>query len=86
MLHNGLFKERYKVLRNDHVAIDLSVGMMLLKKTGDPVQKGEPLMEIHYNNENKLETALELIRKAYAIGLADPGRKKVILMRPEDFV
>ncbi len=66
--------------------IDLSVGMMLLKKTGDPVQKGEPLMEIHYNNENKLETALELIRKAYAIGLADPGRKKVILMRPEDFV
>ncbi len=65
--------------------IDLSVGMVLLKKTGDPVAKGEPLMEIHYNNEDKKEAALELIRKAYTIGPKSPGQKNVILMRPGDF-
>ena len=66
--------------------IDLSVGMVLLKKTGEPVQKGEPLMEIHYNIESKKAgNSFELIRKAYTIGSENPGRKQVILMRPEDF-
>ncbi len=41
--------------------IDLAVGIVLTKKIGDPVQKGEPLAIIHSNTEN-VERSLSLIQ------------------------
>lgn len=65
--------------------IDLSVGLTLLKKMGDRVEAGEPLCRIHYNDEGKRTEALERIRAAYRIGPDSPGKKQVIVRRPEDF-
>ena len=41
--------------------IDLAVGIVLTKKIGDPVQKGEPLAIIHSNTEN-VDRSLSLIQ------------------------
>ena len=47
--------------------IDLSVGLVLKKKHGDFVKKGESLAVIHANNRQKLEEAKERLRNAYSI-------------------
>ncbi|KUJ90971.1 MAG: pyrimidine-nucleoside phosphorylase [Thermoanaerobacter thermocopriae] len=43
--------------------IDLAVGIMLGGKVGDIVRKGEPIATIYANDENKLEWALNEIKK-----------------------
>ena len=48
-------------------AIDLTVGLVLNKKRGDKVQKGDVLATIHANDKEKLAQAKERLRKAYAI-------------------
>ena len=48
-------------------AIDLTVGLVLNKKRGDKVQKGDVLATIHANDKEKLVQAKERLRKAYAI-------------------
>lgn len=45
--------------------IDPSVGFTLHKKVGDPVQKNEPLLTIHYNHEKNLDLVMVELRKAY---------------------
>ena len=46
-------------------AIDLSVGVVLHKKVGDRVEKGESLATIHAPDEAKAAEAAELLRKCY---------------------
>ena len=46
--------------------IDLSVGFVLNKKTGDYVQKGEPLAIMHGNDRQKMETAAKRFLNAYS--------------------
>lgn len=48
-------------------AIDLTVGLVLNKKRGDKVQKGDVLATIHANDKEKLVQAKDRLRKAYAI-------------------
>jgi pyrimidine-nucleoside phosphorylase len=45
--------------------IDLAVGVLLSKKHGDFVKKGEPIAEIHANDIQKLQHAKERLLKAY---------------------
>ncbi len=45
--------------------IDLSVGLLLHKKVGDYVKKGESLATIHANDKEKLQAAKERFLKAY---------------------
>ncbi|NGX63239.1 MAG: Pyrimidine-nucleoside phosphorylase [Candidatus Anoxychlamydiales bacterium] len=45
--------------------IDFSVGTIIYKKIGDFVQIGDDLLEIHYNDENKLKNALSFFEDAY---------------------
>ncbi len=47
--------------------IDLAVGLVLKKKRGDKVLKGESLAEIHANDIEKLALAKERLRNAYTI-------------------
>ncbi len=47
--------------------IDPHVGVMVLKKTGDRVEKGEPLFEVLYNDESRLKDALEYLKGSYTI-------------------
>ena len=48
-------------------AIDPAVGIHLEKKLGDKVAKGEPLCQVHWNDEARLRDALPLIKRAYDI-------------------
>lgn len=46
--------------------IDHSVGVILAKKIGDYVEKGEPLLTIHANDEQRLEDARHRLLAAYS--------------------
>jgi len=46
--------------------IDHAVGFLIHKKVGDKVEAGEPLFEIHANNEAKLAEARASVLSAYA--------------------
>lgn len=59
--------------------LDPAVGIILKKKVGDKVEKGEPLAEFHYRGKSRLELALELAEKAYVFGDKIPPKKKLIL-------
>ena len=47
--------------------IDPAVGVIVRKKLGNPVTTGDPLLEIHYNDANKLKEALPLFQSAIKI-------------------
>lgn len=46
--------------------IDLSVGIILNKKVGDYVSKGDVIATFYANDENKLKAAVERFKKAYS--------------------
>jgi pyrimidine-nucleoside phosphorylase len=48
--------------------IDPAVGVILHKKVGDPVSKGEPLATMLVNDERQAEVAAAMILDAYTIG------------------
>jgi pyrimidine-nucleoside phosphorylase len=48
--------------------IDYTAGVMLNKKIGDEVSKGEPLAWLHANDEGKIAAARELLLESYTIG------------------
>jgi pyrimidine-nucleoside phosphorylase len=52
-------------------SIDPSAGLRILKKIGDRVSVGEPLIEIHYNEDGRIASALPYLERAWAVG--DPG-------------
>ena len=47
--------------------IDLTVGLVLHKKRGEKVQKGDVLATVHANEKEKLAQAKDRLRKAYTI-------------------
>ncbi|MGV8145035.1 MAG: pyrimidine-nucleoside phosphorylase [Alkaliphilus sp.] len=69
--------------RKDSI-IDLSVGILLNKKVGDSIKKGEVLAYIHYNDEAKKELALEKLIKAYKITDDRPALRPLILCMVSD--
>lgn len=52
--------------------IDLSVGIRIHKKLGDPVKKGESLATLYANDNNKLQAAMQRLLGAYVIGNEKP--------------
>ncbi|WP_422925838.1 thymidine phosphorylase [Singulisphaera sp. PoT] len=61
--------------------IDPAVGVILHRKTGDVVEKGEPLCTVLINDESHREGAVELIRNAYLIGDFEPPREPLVVER-----
>lgn len=49
-------------------SVDHAVGLIIYKKVGDEVKKGEPLFEIHANDEAKLAEARQKVLTAHEIG------------------
>jgi pyrimidine-nucleoside phosphorylase len=47
--------------------IDLSVGLMIEARVGDPLDEGSPLVTMHYNDEARADEAAEMIAAAYTI-------------------
>jgi len=58
--------------------IDLSVGIVLTKKVGDKVAKGETIAYIHANHEEKLVAAKERFLKTYSYSETQPVKTKII--------
>jgi pyrimidine-nucleoside phosphorylase len=58
-------------------AVDHAVGLILHKKVGDPVKKGDALCTIHYNggpgSENKLAQAVEILESSYTFQPTKPA-------------
>jgi thymidine phosphorylase len=61
--------------------IDPAVGMVLHKKVGNRVEKGEPLCTVHYNAETRAARAQQIILESYRIGNAAPGTRKPLVHR-----
>ncbi|MFS8581104.1 MAG: thymidine phosphorylase, partial [Novibacillus thermophilus] len=56
--------------------IDLAVGIVLHKKIGDAVHKGEPVATIHANDASKAKRAVDMVSKA--VQLTDPSQQVTI--------
>ena len=58
--------------------IDLSVGLVLEKKVGDAVKKGDTLASLHANDEEKAQIAMERFLRAYHISEEKPETSPLI--------
>jgi pyrimidine-nucleoside phosphorylase len=61
--------------------LDVSAGVSELKKVGTQMKQGEPLMMIHYNDESRLEAALEYLKTAYRLAPKRPNPAPLIVER-----
>jgi pyrimidine-nucleoside phosphorylase len=52
--------------------IDPAVGVILHKKVGDLVIKGEPLLTVHVNDRGRLDQAMAILREAVQVGPEAP--------------
>ena len=64
--------------RNKTDSIDLSVGIELLKKVGDPVIKDDTIAIIHSNDDAKTQEAAKRLYQAYSFGQDAVAEKKLI--------
>ncbi len=58
--------------------IDHGAGIMLNRKSGSAVRKGDPVAVLHYNDEGNLAEVLQLVNEAFVIGPEPPGPRKMI--------
>lgn len=58
--------------------IDPNVGIVLKKKVGDYVERGENILKIYYNSENRLKDSIELIRNAILLNKNGVKRRPLI--------
>lgn len=63
---------------NKEALIDFSAGIMLYKKTGDKIFKGEKLATLFTNNKISLEGAEKMYRSALFVSSVNPERKPLI--------
>jgi len=61
--------------------IDPAVGLVLHKKVGDPVQKGEPFCTVYYNSDARLGSARNLLQQAYGIAEKPPAVRRPLIHR-----
>ncbi len=59
--------------------IDLSVGLILHKKVGDPIQVGTVLASIHGNSQEAVEAASKRLYQAYECSNVEPPKKALIV-------
>ncbi|WP_224367053.1 thymidine phosphorylase [Hyalangium versicolor] len=69
-------------LRTDSI-IDPAVGFTLLRKVGEPVKAGEPVVRVHYNNEGPLQDVKDRLLAAYRFGPQAPPPRPLIVERLE---
>jgi pyrimidine-nucleoside phosphorylase/thymidine phosphorylase len=52
--------------------IDPGAGLVVRKKLGDEVDRGDPLVTLHYNDPSRLSEAEAMVRNAYSVSDAEP--------------
>ncbi len=58
--------------------IDLSVGILINKKVGDKVEKGEKIATLYANDQEKLAAAITELEQAYSYSVAPVEKPKLI--------
>jgi len=58
--------------------LDLAVGVVLRKKVGDRVEAGEPLAELHVNDDRRLAEVEARLLNAFVIGDTAPAKRPLI--------
>jgi pyrimidine-nucleoside phosphorylase len=59
-------------------AVDPAVGLVLHRKVGDRVKRGERLATIHYNSDTRAQRARKLMEESYQIGEAAPVPRPLV--------
>jgi pyrimidine-nucleoside phosphorylase len=59
-------------------AVDPAVGLVLHRKVGDRVKKGERLATIHYNSDTRGQRAKKLMEESYQVGAAAPAKRALV--------
>ena len=59
--------------------VDPAVGIMVMAGPGDAVRAGDAVLELHYRDRAKLETAMRLTSQAITIGDEAPPARRLIL-------
>ena len=77
----GMIAKGVKLLASKKKGLDYAVGVSEIKKVGTQVKQGEPLMMIHYNDEAKVEEALDYLRNAYRLAPKRPTPPQLIVER-----
>ena len=70
-----------KLAKRKNGSYDPAVGVSEIKKVGTQVKQGEPLMMIHYNDEAKMEEALEFLKTAYRLAPKRPNPPELVVER-----
>ncbi len=63
--------------------IDPAVGFTLLRKVGEPVKAGEPVVRIHYNDPAPVDEVKMRLQAAYRFGPQAPAPRPLVLERLE---
>ena len=61
--------------------IDPAVGFMLEKKVGDAVKVGEPLLQLHVNEDARVNEVTERVLAAYTVGPRAPAKRALVRER-----
>lgn len=64
-------------------AIDPAVGFILLRKVGDPVRAGEPLVEISHSADGRGEAVVARVAAAYRVSTRPPTERPLVIERME---
>jgi len=70
-----------KLSQRKNGTYDPAVGISGIQKVGTQVKQGEPLMMIHYNEESKMEGALEYLKGAYRLAPKRPNPPELVVER-----
>jgi pyrimidine-nucleoside phosphorylase len=63
--------------------IDPAVGFTLLRKVGEPVKSGEPVVRIHFNDPAPVDEVKAKLQAAYHFGPQAPAPRPLVLERLE---
>ncbi|MDR2436397.1 MAG: thymidine phosphorylase [Puniceicoccales bacterium] len=75
----GMVARGVRILaENSDGTLDYAVGVSDVMKVGMQIKQGEPLMMIHYNDESRLDKALEYFRDAYRLAPKRPTTGEII--------
>ena len=81
-IHPGMMARGVQLLAlNQKKRLDPAVGVSHILKLGSQVKQGEPLMQIHYNDEERLKNALEYLKTAYRLAPKRPDVRNLIVKR-----
>jgi pyrimidine-nucleoside phosphorylase len=63
--------------------IDPAVGFTLLRKVGEPIRSGDPVVRVHYNDPAPVQEVKERLAAAYHYGPQPPAPRPLVLERLE---